>query len=289
MIAEMNLMADLNDILLEVLTKIQRNYKTPMRNGEIDSCKLLYDWYFYCKRHIPAFPRKVLFSKELDCPIEFEDNVEKIKQMFINGQDVNGLLSDSIKQINGKDMLLSYWDIYHLHLGEIKDIHITQERRRELEKKLLFIKLYKDIVFFISIGNHREWTDKSLLERLSKEFPESIDAYEFHGVESIEPKIDDNDLSSFWKANINTFVEVNGKKYSGLGRMSNGDDGESMIIAIKKIKSIKNCEKSLKIKYGNALLNQVFWFKLRKRITSDNTYFEVFDVKTDKVFYRILA
>jgi hypothetical protein len=288
MIYKMDLLSDLNCIILNKILTIQRNYKVPRRNdGKIDSGKLLSDWYFYCKRHINIFPRQVKMARDLNCPPELKYNVERFKEMFEKGEDVNKYLSSSVKQIDKDDELLSYWGIYHLHIDKIKNPNFTQENKDNFGGKLLFIKLYGNIVFFIKIGNHREWTDESLIRTVCEDFPESVADFELKGAFNLEPKISENEREMLWKNNVNTCFEVNGKIYVSPGRMSSGDDGETMRASIIKINNIQRFGRLLEAKYGYARVEKVYWFRLREKIVSGHSYFEIYDSNSKDVFYRI--
>ena len=119
-------------------------------------------------RRIPlAKPRKVLLSKELLIPPQFQQDYEALVALILAGGDLKPYLSRHIVTRNRPDWndgLLNSWGIQHLHF------------RREGTDHLLFCVITDADVYLIQVLPHDEqqWVNTQLIQILHDNWPETI-------------------------------------------------------------------------------------------------------------------
>ena len=119
-------------------------------------------------RRIPlAKPRKVLLSKELLIPPQFQQDYEALVALILAGGDLKPYLSRHIATRNRPDWndgLLNSWGIQHLHF------------RREGTDHLLFCVITDADVYLIQVLPHDEqqWVNTQLIQILHDNWPETI-------------------------------------------------------------------------------------------------------------------
>lgn len=125
------------------------------------------------ERKISCQPRTVLRSMELICPTEHQIALDAILDKARNGQDLFPHLSKQILNADYQDPLLNDWGIHHLHLGQVLDGNGFTERTGPL----LFARVTDSHFYAIAILSHGAWTDRSLLQVLHDNWPDSISRF----------------------------------------------------------------------------------------------------------------
>ncbi len=136
--------------------------------------KLLKHFCSITLRRIPAINYEVHFSGLVESEREKLSRCEAFKNAFINGMDVNHLISNkakSVKQFKKEnlDLMRSEWGIYHLHFAA------------ERTADLLFVYICGDNAYFLDILPHGQdadeidlWCNKHLVEVIHSNWPEII-------------------------------------------------------------------------------------------------------------------
>ena len=143
-----------------ILFSIKKYFSIDLDNEKYSYLKALepQDLYFHylsnSKRIPPANPRKVHISKELinsDFYNIYKDKIENITKLFENGKSIRPYLNKDVRHIFKKncpkDFLLNDWDLYHLHLGELKPNANFCDRT----KHVLFCKITQTDAYLIQI------------------------------------------------------------------------------------------------------------------------------------------
>ena len=165
-------------------------------------------------RLIPIRPRRVLVSKEMECPSELRKGFELLKDRIVQGEDLRPYLSRAVNRFEKPDDLLSDWGIYHLHLGN----KVLPDGLMGRTGPLLFARFTADTAFLINIWNHGSWSRQDIVRILHYNWPETISAYRLVGVSGLELAISDGDIEKLRGEQINAPVEVEpGIVYVGLG------------------------------------------------------------------------
>lgn len=182
----------------------------------------------WLEKIVEPMPRKVHFSKYLSKKIDEKrlnqdiiNQINKFKEKFENGEDINSNLSKGIFDGNSWDYILNIWNIRHLHLSEsVKfDKRAMSGNRSEY---LLFFVLYKSDVYFIDVRKHPKgsgFTSFEFLEILSEsDWLEIIGLKELEGVKDVNPVIEqDDDIYQLTKSGINIAYKINDKFYINFG------------------------------------------------------------------------
>jgi len=203
--------------------------------------------YFNLKlRQIEATPRKVLISKEFQCPKELEYGLQLLKNKIETGKDITGNLSKKILELNYHDDLLNDWGIHHLHLG----IDISKKNGFvERTEPLLFARFDNDNAYLINTYKHGEWTKQEMIKILHNNWPESIKQFKMNDIEGLEFKPSDADYKKLRKSHISTLVEVDKNVVYfpiGMGYASSGHSTEAIRASDYYFKVIRNYEKCVK-------------------------------------------
>lgn len=77
---------------------------------------VMYEYFNTQKRVLFKIPRKVVYSEEFQCPVEYQEALLQFEQSARIGKDLNIYLSSQIKRSEKADGLLNDWNIYHFHL-----------------------------------------------------------------------------------------------------------------------------------------------------------------------------
>ena len=186
------------------------------------------DFFSYLYGLILPVKRKVHYSKELIKKIELNEltaeKVEVLKKYadaFSSGKDMNGFLSNNIKDVRKPDFLLYTWHLYQLHMSGkfIEDAEQMKNNRSDMQ---LLCIINQGDVFFVDVIPHPTKAEeyfniRSLEIILNNGWMEKIGFLEITGMNlgTLEPKITENkdifDLYS--KGRINLSFEFHGKGY----------------------------------------------------------------------------
>lgn len=112
---------------------------------------------------------KVFYSKELltklpSLSVEEQKIIKKIESKLKSGKNITSFMSKLIRNtdIEKSDFFMKNWNIYHLHIEEIKSLN-----QKYTNSNLLFFHPTEDSVYFIDVRPHpsgSSWYCKDLIE-----------------------------------------------------------------------------------------------------------------------------
>ena len=140
----------------------------------------LLDWLTFRARKIPARPRQVVISSEVQAVANQYPAIQQIVRALQSGADVSPWLSDRVrnkKKSHKADMMFNDWKISHFHLGKI---WLTTQRISRTSD-LLYTFVSADLAVLLNIGPHGRWTEQNLLEILEHTHPSGLE-FELKGV-----------------------------------------------------------------------------------------------------------
>lgn len=186
--------------------------QAPQSNAEFE--EVCYRYGDLQTRLIPARPRRVLVSGELQCPPQLQLGLEVLKDRIVRGEDLRPHSSRLVNRFDRPDDLLSDWGIYHLHLG-------TQQQADGLVERtgpVVFARFTEDTAYLIGIYEHGNWSRQDLVRTLHHNWPETISIYRIRGVTGGEIPLSDSEYGRLRRHQINAAVEVEpGVVYGHLG------------------------------------------------------------------------
>jgi len=173
--------------------------------------KLLRQFFNIQKKNISQKPRKVHYSNEIKKHHLFQFDkktvIKDIEDRFTSGNDINIYLSDKQNELDHVDLTLTMMGIHHLHLGE--KIQSKGKRKGLIKgtKKLLFVMVKEDDVYFLNILEHdlvEGFHNLSLLDVIYKNWQKLLEPYHLKGAIRPSMKIDSEDFSKLSMNQINT-------------------------------------------------------------------------------------
>ncbi len=159
----------------ELRMQDKRSEDIKEKTKNYDSELLLCHYLAVKARRIPLKKYKLFFSKEIRNDRQKYKRVREIACFLLNGKDVNGLLSNGVREANqlkqdNLDLLLSHWGIYHLHFDESRS------------RDLLFIYLKGNNAYLLDVKPHERdgeevWTNPDLVEVLHTNWPKCLSQF----------------------------------------------------------------------------------------------------------------
>ena len=158
-------------------------------SGELpkqDLADLLMTFGNWRRRFVHAHPRAVQLSRELAANPSralHQDALDAITRAVEAGEDLTPYLSRrvgkayvpsgerpaALKRRQDLDLLLSDWDVHHLHLNtEIEDDGFVKR-----SGDLLFAVFHHEDAYFINLYPHLEWTQLSVIETIVRNWPDA--------------------------------------------------------------------------------------------------------------------
>jgi hypothetical protein len=180
-----------------------------------------------CNKRIIPTPRKVEVSDVLDIPTDFQKGFENIKRTAIAGGDLNKFLSRLINDVSHNDAMLNHWGIHHFHLGT----QIETDGFVQRTGPLLFARVTNEVVYFINVMQHGDWSQQYSIHILHRNWPESLEDYRLYNVRG-EKNLSDLQISTLWGKSCNFHLEMDdGTVYSspGGGVMASGISAKAVI------------------------------------------------------------
>jgi len=166
--------------------------------------KIPYIYFNFIKRKILKQPRRIMKANNFTCPINLLSGLDNLEKKILVGDDLTPHLSKSVfKKYKGIDYLLNDWGIHHLHLG----INMENDFVNRTES-ILFCIVTEEVIYFIAIKLHGEWTDQSLLVTVYKNWPELIKPFVIPGVISLINKQNNDDIGKYRKGNLFHLIEL---------------------------------------------------------------------------------
>lgn len=203
----------------------------------------------YTDKIVNPIPRKVMLSDALNkkisnssLPEEIKNEVNRFKELFTNGDDVNNHLSKTVFDPERIDYAFNLWRIKHFHLNS----DTTFEKNAMSGNRsswLLFAIVNDDTAYFLDVRNHPRsegFTALSFFEIIADSgwLPE-IGYCEIPGILSLDCNEDeihtDTEIYALIKAGINRPFKYDGKYYMGglTGTAASGDSLHHTDLLIK--------------------------------------------------------
>jgi len=138
------------------------------------------------------------------CPTDLIAGLDNLERKIIAGDDLSPHLSKSVsKNYEGTDDLLNDWGIHHLHLGIVMENGFVKRT-----KPVLFCKVTENVIYFIVVKLHGEWTEQSLLTTVYRNWPDLIKPFIIPGAVSVYNKQTNEDIKKLRKGHANHSVEL---------------------------------------------------------------------------------
>lgn len=137
---------------------------------------------------------------------ELNEKILFFKNLFQNGQNINGHQSRKIYEAEYYDKLLMLWDIHHLHLN-CTSANSDAEMRHNRSETLLFIMVRDNDAYFIDVESHNRahvFSMFRLLEIIQDNWEFLL--YKHTNINDISYVADDEALNKLFKANISYFI-----------------------------------------------------------------------------------
>ena len=188
------------DILRRELTAA--GYQPPPSPDPQEVC---FRYFNYMKRIIPAKPRNVEKSRGFSAPPDLQAGVDAVAKKFEKGESLNAHLSTLLTDPDFDDDLLNDWGIHHLHLGTKP--HPRNPAFVERTGPLLFVKVLKDRVLFLTVMPHQEFANRVLVEILHANWPDTIARYRLQGVIDVFA-VPSEELKTLRKGHVSTVLKL---------------------------------------------------------------------------------
>lgn len=220
---------------------------------DLDPQDLYFNYLSNSKRIPPAIPRNVHLSKELinsDLYNIYKDKIENIIKIFKKGKSIKPYLNKDVKHIFKKncpkDFLLNDWDLYHLHLGELK----PNAKFCDRTKYVLFCKITESDVYMIQILDHTEdssFACTQLLTIIRDNWIEEYNVQKLVGITVMGKEFSDTDYRKLRESGITTLLNIDGDCYisPNMGIASSGDSAKDVHIAMSQFRKLRNLEKHI--------------------------------------------
>ena len=218
--------------------RLSPNQITTNMRRELVMCyyNILHYSVYPCARTIKECPILALPNS----PIALK-GYEKLKEELENGDDINYRLSNQRFNLNSTDGMFYAWGIRHFHLCN------TEERKQHLsdDRFLAYAYLTNDTAYILWIGEHGEWGNCELAERL---------AWMNNDIIKHTPEIRGNvgllsgkERVQLQKAGINLFTGINGSKYLPLGGgvMKDGKSQVACAIVMKTRRILRRAQDTI--------------------------------------------
>jgi hypothetical protein len=225
----MNFEADIRE---HILTKLPHRPNDAVALHAMATHELLIIYLNWRERFIPQRPRKVNISNELRQNSKVVDDAlalvfDAICKKIEAGDDLNPHLSDDVligfqstpakpkKRFRRKDLdlMLNDWGVHHLHMS-------TTIRSNGFTRRvgtLLFAVFKDDDAYLIQIVNHRDWTQKSIIEIVIREWPDAGIVFEQKGADLTGMNFSEAEHKKLRNAGINIRHEYGEKTWLSRG------------------------------------------------------------------------
>lgn len=191
---------------------------------------IMYEYFNTQKRVIFETPRKVIYSKEFQCPEEYQEALLQFEENARKGKNLNVYLSDQIRKPEKADDLLNDWNIYHFHLTR----RFRKDGFAKRSDYQIFAWVTADCIYMIQIYPHREahlYVKKELLRIIEANWPEFLEKHRIKGGFHLTVQLDDEGYEALRNAHVSSFVELGENRLYGLiggGYMSDGSSTEAL-------------------------------------------------------------
>ena len=252
----MTLLSDLSRLIEGQLDKNSISYDQSMPLH-----RLVARYFEMNVRQVQPVPRRVHFSDRTHASLgelsrRGKDDpsaqnawgvVFRLRQLLVEGANVNGFLSTRIRRATARDGLLWHYGMHHFHLGGEMDVDGFVKR----SDHLLFAIVAPEDAYFVDVRQHPprdgvEWVRQELLHIVHSNWPQLIEENILHGV--CTTQLADGEIHELRRENVNYAIEIDGKAIAPLGGGMAGD-GSSMLCTIFASKLLGD------IRYHEEVLN----------------------------------
>ena len=191
---------------------------------------IMYEYFNTQKKVIFETPRKVVYSREFQCPEEYQEALSQFEQSAREGKNLNIYLSDQIRKPEKSDDLLNDWNIYHFHLTK----RFREDGFAKRSDYQIFAWVTADCIYMIQIYPHREeylYCKQEMLKILEENWQELLEVHRFKGITSLTEQLNDAQYGKIREVHVTSGVQLGENKVYGLiggGYMSDGSSGEAV-------------------------------------------------------------
>ena len=195
-------------------------------------------------------PRKIHKSKTFFCPKELQNNLEVLENKILKGEAITNYLSKKIIDSHFSDSMLYDFGITHLHLG--KEGNSKDEAFVERTGKILYCVLKDDDAYFLTIDDHKKWSDIRFIEIMKDNFPELLEKHKIEGLE-LGREITNEERENLHKHNIISVLQIDKEMFTpiGGGVTMNGLSLRGMLNAINQLRFFDYLEKEAQAIYND--------------------------------------
>ncbi|MGL5278346.1 MAG: hypothetical protein ACRC8M_04585, partial [Cetobacterium sp.] len=174
----MNIEINLKKELLENYKKEMNINKIVYRTADDDS--IFCQYLNYCrKRKIPKISN-VYMNTQPFIFYKYQKQIEEIANSLILGKDLTYRLSKTSKNADRIDQLLTYFNIYHFHLGD-KIEHLDDEFSTRTGNLLFVYINNKSEAFILGVYPHKDWVKDKWFNILYLNWPEECKPFQLNG------------------------------------------------------------------------------------------------------------
>jgi hypothetical protein len=141
-------------------------------------------YYDYGRRQIPARPRKVILSREMQAkalPRQEEAGVHAVMEDAAAGRELWPYLRKPWRDLSSHDLLFNDWGVHHMHLGGRTLLPGGFVKR---SGPLLFVWAAPSELYLLDVLNHGDWGDQRIVQILHDNWPALIEHAKARGVRS---------------------------------------------------------------------------------------------------------
>ena len=193
-------------------------------------------YFEMCMRRIQPGPRRVHFSDEthvslgeLSC--QEKDDTFRLRQLLVDGDNVNGFLTRTIRRAAGFDGLLWHYGMHHFHLGRETDKDGFVKR----SGYLLFAIVAPLDAYFVDVRRHPArrgigWVSQDLPRIVHSNWPKLIEKSVLNGVSGVD--LTDEQMQELRRKNCSYAMNIDGRVIAPLLYGTAGD-GSSMLCTMR--------------------------------------------------------
>ena len=182
-------------------------------------------------------------------------SVFRLRELLVEGANVNAFLSKNIRRATGWDGLLWHYGMHHFHLGGETDNSGFMKRSGHL----LFAIVAPLDAYFVDVRPHPlprgvEWVSQELLRIVHSNWPELIEANVLQGVRGSD--LTDGEMHELRRKNINYTMNIGGEAIAPLlgGMAGDGSSVLCTVLASSLLNELRYHEEVLK---GEEIRNEV--------------------------------
>jgi len=238
----MNLLADYVEGLTVQLTS--EGVSLNATEAKTNSSDFLATYIEYDRRRIAPASRGVKFSKQLENSPEWAKHqaaIGHLAELTRRGEPLIPYQSKQVGSLNQRDLLLSDWNIHHLHLGA----HAAKTKFAARTGPLLYATFLSKEAYFIAVMDHSSFSELELLEIIDGNWPSYLDRFTFKDVLEVFPVPSSSDVKKLRRAGVQTVVPLRSGRFlfpPGGGYSTAGTSIASMLEAQRIARRLRDAE-----------------------------------------------